>query len=158
MRNVQGLAWDEQDRLWATEFGNQTWDELNVIVAGGNYGWPVVEGEGGDDQFIDPAVVWPTAQASCSGLAALPGHLVTACLRGQRLWQLELTDTGTVLGAPEPLLVEEYGRLRAAVVAPDGSLWVTTSNRDGRFRGRPDPDDDRIIRLTAAGGGGVGRS
>jgi len=158
LRNVQGLAWDEQDRLWATEFGNQTWDELNVIVAGGNYGWPVVEGEGGDDQFIDPAVVWPTAQASCSGLAALPGHLVTACLRGQRLWQLELTDTGTVLGAPEPLLVEEYGRLRAAVVAPDGSLWVTTSNRDGRFRGRPDPDDDRIIRLTAAGGGGVGRS
>lgn len=159
LRNAQGLAWDEEERLWATEFGDRSWDELNMIVAGGNYGWPTVEGEGDDDRFTDPAMVWPTSEASCSGLATLAGYLVTACLRGQRLWQLELTGNGAVLGAPEPLLVDEYGRLRAAVVAPDGSLWVTTSNRDGRLRGRaPDPDDDRIIRLTTTGGGGVGRS
>lgn len=159
LRNAQGLAWDEEERLWATEFGDRSWDELNMIVAGGNYGWPTVEGEGDDDRFTDPAMVWPTSEASCSGLATLAGYLVTACLRGQRLWQLELTGDGAVLGAPEPLLVDEYGRLRAAVVAPDGSLWVTTSNRDGRLRGRaPDPDDDRIIRLTTTGGGGVGRS
>lgn len=158
LRNVQGLAWDDQERLWATEFGNQQWDELNLITPGANYGWPEVEGEAEDDRFSGPAVVWSPSDASCSGLAAPAGHLVTACLRGQRLWQLELTGDGAVLGAPEPLLVDEFGRLRAAVLAPDGSLWVTTSNRDGRLRGRPDPEDDRIVRLISTEGGGIGQS
>jgi glucose/arabinose dehydrogenase len=86
--------------------------------------------------------------------------LVAACLRGQRLWLAELTESGTVLGAAQPLLVEEYGRLRGAAVGPDGSLWITTSNRDGRLpEGQePDPDDDRIIRLVVSGGGGAGRA
>jgi glucose/arabinose dehydrogenase len=159
-RNVQGLAWDAGGQLWATEFGNQTWDEMNQIEAGENYGWPEVEGLAEDRRFVDPVLTWPTSEASCAGAAVVGQTLVAACLRGQRLWLAELTESGTVLGAAQPLLVEEYGRLRGAAVGPDGSLWITTSNRDGRLpEGQePDPDDDRIIRLVVSGGGGAGRA
>jgi glucose/arabinose dehydrogenase len=158
LRNVQGLAWDSDRRLWATEFGNQSRDELNLIEAGENYGWPEVEGIAGDQRFRDPEVDWATHEASCSGAAVVGRTVVAACLRGQRLWLVELTGSGTVLGSPQPLLVEEYGRLRAAAVAPDGSLWVTTSNRDGRLRSGPGPDDDRIIQLVVGDSGGAGRA
>lgn len=159
-RNVQGLAWDAEERLWATEFGNRSWDEINLIEPGENYGWPDVEGIGEDERFRDPVVVWPTAEASCSGAAVVGATLIAACLRGQRLWLAELTGSGTVLGAPQPLLVGEYGRLRGAAVAPDGSLWVTTSNQDGRLpEGQePHPEDDRILRLVVSGSGGVGQT
>jgi len=158
LRNVQGLAWDARGRLWATEFGSQSRDELNQIVAGENYGWPEVEGIAGDDRFRDPAVDWATHEASCSGVAVVGPAVVAACLRGQRLWLVDVTGSGTVLGSPRPLLVEEYGRLRAAAVAPDGSLWVSTSNRDGRLPGGPGPEDDRIIQLVVGGSGGAGRA
>jgi glucose/arabinose dehydrogenase len=102
-------------------------------------------------------VIWPPAEASCSGAAVVGWSLVAACLRGQRLWVMDLTESGTVLGSPRPVLVQEYGRLRAVAVAPDGSLWVTTSNRDGRLPGGPRDGDDRIIRLVVSGAGGAGQ-
>ncbi|MER5453984.1 PQQ-dependent sugar dehydrogenase [Micromonospora sp. NPDC002389] len=153
-RNVQGISW-AGDRMYAVEFGQNTWDEINQVTKGKNYGWPEVEGRGGDKKYVDPIVQWSTDEASCSGLAAGERLLATACLRGQRLWLVELTDTGTVLGQPQALLTEEYGRLRAIAAAPDGSFWVGTSNHDGR--GRPAPEDDRLLRLVFAGGG-AGRS
>lgn len=142
-RNVQGLAFDDQNRLWASEFGDASWDELNLIEPGSNYGWPEVEGEGGGGDFVDPQAVWPVEQASPSGLAYADGSLWMAGLRGGRLWQIPLE--GGRAGTPQDFLTGEYGRLRAVVRAPDGRLWVSTSNQDGR--GDPGPEDDRILIL-----------
>jgi glucose/arabinose dehydrogenase len=154
-RNVQGLAWDEDGQLYASEFGENRFDEVNRIEAGGNYGWPEVEGEGGEPEYIDPIAVFSTDEASPSG-AEIPkdgailqwnGDFFMAALRGERLWRLELGPDGTVTGREE-LLSGDYGRLRHVAQAPDGSLWVLTNNRDGR--GNPVPEDDRIIRLAPA--------
>ncbi|MQA85022.1 MAG: PQQ-dependent sugar dehydrogenase [Streptosporangiales bacterium] len=149
-RNVQGLAWDRQGTLYATEFGQNAWDEVNRIVAGGNYGWPDVEGSGGEPQYRDPIAVWTTAEASPSGAAVSDGTLYAAALRGTRLWQVPLTEDGGA-GTPTAVLDGAYGRLRTVAVGPDGWLWVMTSNRDGR--GSPVPDDDRVIRFPPATGG-----
>ena len=140
-RNVQGLAFDDAGRLWATEFGANTWDELNRIDKGANYGWPEVEGKGDADGMVNPQVVWRTAEASPSGLAFLDGHLWAASLRGERLWRIPVD--GGEAGPPEDFFVGDYGRMRTVVAAPDGNLWVTTSNHDGR--GDPAEDDDRIL-------------
>ena len=140
-RNVQGLAFDGRGRLWATEFGQNTWDELNLIEKGRNYGWPLVEGKGDLEEYRNPFVQWRTEDASPSGLAYLDGSLWAGALRGGRLWQIPVTASGT--GPPRDFFVGDYGRLRTVVAAPDGKLWVTTSNRDGR--GDPGPRDDRIL-------------
>ncbi|MEZ0447865.1 PQQ-dependent sugar dehydrogenase [Cellulomonas sp. ICMP 17802] len=142
-RNVQGLGWSSDGRMFASEFGQDTWDELNVIVPGGNYGWPTIEGPSDDPDFVAPVATWATDDASPSGLAVTDEGVYLAALRGERLWRVPLTATG--VGTPEALLVGEYGRLRAVGVAPDGSLWVVTGNTDGR--GDPGPRDDRILRV-----------
>jgi glucose/arabinose dehydrogenase len=141
-RNVQGLAWDEAGRLYATEFGQSRFDEVNLIERGHNYGWPVVEGAGGGAEYTEPEVTWTTDQASPSGAAVAAGSLWVAALRGERLWQVPLDRTGAP-GTPAAHFPGEYGRLREVVRAPDGSLWFTTSNRDGR--GQPRPGDDKIL-------------
>ncbi len=141
-RNVQGLAWDEAGTMYATEFGQNTWDEINRIEPGRNYGWPEVEGVGGDDRYTDPLVTWSTDEASPSGAAYAGGSLWVAALRGARLWQVPVS--GGRAGEPRALFTGEYGRLRAVTATPDGrALWVGTSNHDGR--GDPDAADDRIL-------------
>jgi len=142
-RNVQGLAFAPNGTLYAAEFGQNRFDEVNRITAGGNYGWPEVEGVGDRPGFTDPLVTWSTDEASPSGLAYAGGALYAAGLRGERLWKVPVTAPDA-LGTPEALLTGEFGRLRAVTPTPDGTaLWVTTSNRDGR--GAPVPDDDRVL-------------
>jgi glucose/arabinose dehydrogenase len=143
-RNVQGIAWDSDGRMYASEFGQNRFDEVNRIRKGHNYGWPVVEGAGHDQAYTDPELTWPTEEASPSGAAIADGSLWVAALRGMRLWQVPLDHAGAV-GRPVALFTGEFGRLREVVRAPDGSLWFTTSNRDGR--GNPGPDDDMILVL-----------
>jgi glucose/arabinose dehydrogenase len=157
-RNVEGLAWDAEGQLYASEFGQNTWDEVNRIEAGENYGWPEVEGKGGQDRgYVEPITVWPTSEASPSGAeimidGAIPqweGDLFVAALRGESLWHLELNDKGHITDR-EKLLDGEVGRVRDVAQAPDGSLWVSTSNYDSY--GNPvSEQDDRILRLAPVG-------
>ena len=139
-RNVQGLAWDSTGQLYASEFGQNRYDELNRIEAGRNYGWPDVEGPSNDSRFVAPLATWSTSDASPSGIAVAEDRVYMACLRGERLYRIGLDGK-----SPEALLVGKYGRLRHVAVAPDGALWILTSNRDGR--GDPTADDDRVLRL-----------
>jgi len=139
-RNVQGIAWDSSGQMYASEFGQNQYDELNRIEAGRNYGWPDVEGPSDDSRYVAPIATWATSDASPSGIAVAGNRIYMACLRGQRLYRIGLDGTGA-----EALFQGQYGRLRHAAVAPDGALWVLTNNRDGR--GRPSANDDLILRL-----------
>ncbi|WP_251150515.1 PQQ-dependent sugar dehydrogenase [Cellulosimicrobium sp. Marseille-Q4280] len=157
-RNVQGLAWDATGRMLASEFGQDTFDELNVVEPGANYGWPDVEGAGGAGAgFVDPVTTWATDDASPSGLAATREGAYLAGLRGEMLWRVPFAspDGGAspdAFGAPQAVLTD-LGRLRTVVVDPatpqgdDGSavLYVLTNNTDGR--GEPRDGDDRLLRV-----------
>lgn len=143
-RNVQGMAWDKAGRMYASEFGQNTWDELNRIQPGRNYGWPIVEGIAHRSGFVDPIRQWPTDDASPSGIAVgADGAIYMAALRGESLWRIPLDRNGNA-EAPKRLLQGQYGRLRTVVSAPDGRLWLVTSNA---FRGTLRPGDDRILAL-----------
>lgn len=149
-RNPQGIAWADDGTMYATEFGQSAWDELNVIVPGGNYGWPDVEGIGEQEGFIDPVQQWTTPEAAPSGMTIREDEIFIANLRGRRIRTVPLNDTS----AETSYFVREFGRLRDVVVAPDGSLWVLTNITDGRGRaeidGDPGPDGDRILRLAGS--------
>ena len=142
-RNVQGLAFDARGRLWASEFGYRTADELNLIRPGGNYGWPVVEGIAHRAPYVDPVVQWHPDEASPSGVAYAAGCWM-ASLKGGRLWRIPLDGTKAA-GAPQAFFSGRYGRLRSVVALDDHTLLVTTSNTDGR--GAPHRGDDRILRV-----------
>jgi glucose/arabinose dehydrogenase len=149
-RNVQGLAWDRAGRLWATEFGQDDWDEVNLIRRGRNYGWPLVEGVGDTrgGRLTNPVVTWRTDEASPSGAAIVGRTLFVAGLRGRSIWRVPLR--GVRAGPPRRLFANRWGRLRTVLRAPGGrALLITTSNRDGR--GDPRAGDDRILRVRARG-------
>lgn len=139
-RNPQGLAWDSEGQLWSAELGQDTWDELNLIVAGGNYGWPDEEGIVAGSGYRNPIVQWPTSEASPSGLAFTRDTLFVAALRGQRLWTITLSN-----GAVLPWFVGQFGRIRDVVPGPSGTLWMLTNNTDGR--GDPRPGDDLLLQV-----------
>ena len=130
-RNVQGLSFDEAGRLWASELGQNAFDEVNVLRPGANYGWPVVEGRAGDPRFVDPVHTWTPAEASPSGAEVAAGSFWVAALRGQRLWQVELDGSGGV-GPVRAHFTSQFGRLRAVEQQVDCALWVLTNEADGR--------------------------
>ncbi|WP_053351397.1 PQQ-dependent sugar dehydrogenase [Leucobacter musarum] len=145
-RNPQGLAWAPDGTMYASEFGQNTWDELNVIEAGNNYGWPEVEGRAGVAGFVDPVQQWTPEEASPSGIAVHDGHLWISHLRGSALRAVPLDD----LSASTVHFAGEFGRIRDAVETPDGRLWVLTNNTDGR--GTPRAGDDRVLDVTVEAG------
>jgi glucose/arabinose dehydrogenase len=143
-RNVQGLAWDSKQRMFASEFGQDTWDELNAIKPGGDYGWPKAEGRSADSAYHNPIAQWHTDDASPSGVAYAEGSIWMAGLKGRRLWRIPLQGT-QASADPQSFLQGKYGRLRTVVSAGGDKLWLTTSNTDGR--GDPKSGDDRILEL-----------
>ncbi len=165
-RNPQGLAWHPQTRdLFATEHGpsgfanegkREGHDELNVILPGANYGWPNVAGNVEDKRFVSPLADWTPAIAP-SGLAIYngrefpwKGNLFVGGLRGQQIRRLVVASapgsrTKWRVISQQALFHQKLGRIRAVVMAPDGHLYFTTSNRDGRRK--PFSRDDRVLRI-----------
>lgn len=140
-RNPQGIAWDSDGQLWAAEFGQNTWDEFNIIRPGANYGWPTVEGTSDDPAFVNPVYQWPTDDASPSGLTWVGGTFFMAGLGGERLWAINPGDPTTAT----QYFADTFGRIRDVIPGPDGSLWMMTNNTDGR--GSPRDGDDRIVQV-----------
>lgn len=131
-RNVQGLAWDGSGRLWASEFGPDVDDELNLILPGANYGWPQVTGAPHRAEFQDAKVVWPsTRDSSPSGLEIAGGVAYLGALRGERFWAVPLQ--GTEAGNPVAYFTGEYGRIRDVIRTPEGGLWLLTNNENPDF-------------------------
>ncbi len=150
-RNVQGLTWDDQGNLWATEHGRSGvasgLDELNFIKSGGNYGWPAIEGDEIRAGMVSPAYNSGESDTwAPSGAAFLNGSVYFSGLRGQSLYEAVI-DNGRVVSFRKHL-DGEYGRIREIVAGLDKMLYITTSNKDGR--GVPRGGDDKIIRINPA--------
>jgi glucose/arabinose dehydrogenase len=140
-RNVQGLAFDSRGRLWASEFGPSSNDELNIIRSGGNYGWGGCSTGG----CIGPVRTWPVADASPSGIGIVNDTIYMGCLRGQRLYKMRISGDG--VSSPQTLYRGTYGRIRTVEPSPvGGGLWISTSNHDAN--GSPRDGDDRIIHIS----------
>jgi glucose/arabinose dehydrogenase len=146
-RNPQGLAFDSRGRLWEQEFGNALMDETNLVVRGGNYGWPACEGTTGNCAgSVAPKYTYPTADGSCSGIAIVRDALYVACLRGTRLYRATITADGGLSGM-ESFLSGTYGRLRTVEPTLDGHLWLSTSSV-GDKDSIPGNSNERILRVT----------
>ncbi|MFI7436142.1 PQQ-dependent sugar dehydrogenase [Micromonospora haikouensis] len=147
-RNPQGLAFDSRGRLFEQEFGNNVMDETNIIVRGGNYGWPACEGTVGDcanPNYLAPVRTYPVADASCSGLAIVRDVVYLACLRGNRMYREVIS--GDTLTDVQQYFVGTYSRLRTVEPTIDGNLWLTTST-GGDKDSVPNNSNERILKVT----------
>jgi glucose/arabinose dehydrogenase len=146
-RNPQGITWDAWGGGWAAEFGQDTWDELNSLAPGGNYGWPEVEGRdssgSSSGEFLEPVLQWRTDEASPSGLTAIGSTLFMAGLGGEVLFEIQVPEAGEATSTERFSGDESLGRIRDVLPGPDGTLWLLTNNTDGRGDARR--GDDRIV-------------
>ncbi|WP_070000725.1 PQQ-dependent sugar dehydrogenase [Cellulosilyticum sp. I15G10I2] len=151
-RNPQGLAWHTQNILYASEHGPIAYDEINSIEPGANYGWPLVKGDEKTEAIEvkkpilhSGEVTWAPSGIAFVNQGPWQGKLLVANLRGTQLLVISLDEEGLEVEQVEFWLQNEYGRLREVIQSRDGSIYLATSNRDGR--GEPDTTDDKIIRL-----------
>jgi glucose/arabinose dehydrogenase len=135
-RNPEGIARGEDGRLWLSELGENTWDELNLLRRGRNYGWPREEGSDGAGGYANPYSQWDPADCSPSGIALVHGHAWVGALRGECLWSVDISDEHRHRKIRH--FHQRFGRIRMVKRAPDNSLWIGTSNGDGQ---------DRIVRI-----------
>ncbi len=152
LRNPQGLAWNSNNILYATDHGASAHDEINLILPGANYGWPLVQGNQSSNEinYQSPIIESGNETWAPSGLAFVnqgpwQGSLIAACLRGEQLLVAELNGSGRRILNIEAWLKNQYGRLRDVIQAEDGSIYISTSNMDGR--GRLLNGGDKIIKL-----------
>ncbi|WP_285706649.1 PQQ-dependent sugar dehydrogenase [Microtetraspora sp. NBRC 16547] len=146
-RNPQGLAFDRNGRLWEAEFGDSTYDELNLIKPGNNYGWPTCEGTCSVSGMTNPKKTWSVSTASPSGIAIVRNVIYMAALRGERLWRIPITGDTENVGTATAYYVGAYGRLRTVVKVPGADqLWLTTTNADNN--GGAAGGADQIFRVT----------
>lgn len=165
-RNPQGLTLTPDGKLYASEHGPWTDDEVNLIRSGADYGWPSVEGYCDlpqeiaycqDHSITEPIIAWTPTIAPC-GLEyykhdAIPewkNSLLLATLKNKRLMNLHLNARGDKVVSVHEYFSQEFGRLRDVCVAPDGRVFLATSNHDRL--GEPTDDDDRIIEIRSAKG------
>ncbi|MGH9882396.1 MAG: PQQ-dependent sugar dehydrogenase, partial [Pyrinomonadaceae bacterium] len=158
-RNAQGMDWQPgSDLMFQTEHGPSGFDgpgggdEVNIVERGKNYGWPLIHHKETRPGLESPLLEYTPACAPASGMfyrgSGFPqfrGNFFFGCLRGQRIIRVVLDGRRVV--SQENLLEGKYGRIREVAEGPDGAIYFSTSNRDGR--GSPASDDDRIIRLVA---------
>lgn len=156
-RNPQGLDWHPvTGKIYETEHGPTGHDEVNILEAGRNYGWPIVTAAAGDPRFVDPLIetgadTWAPSGATFYRRDRFPdlrGAFLIATLRGQHLRVLTLSSSFNSVTFSDAALQGTHGRLRDVVEGPDGFLYVFTNNRDGR--GNPTPDDDRLLKIVSA--------
>ncbi len=148
-RNPQGLTWDDESRLWATEHGrsgvSSGFDEVNLIQKGANYGWPTIEGDETQEGLVKPIAnsgakeTWAPAS-----IVYVNGSLFFTGLRGESLYEAKIDAQGDFVNL-KTHFSGDYGRLRAVTLGPDGYLYIGTSNTDGR--GKVKVGDDRIIKV-----------
>lgn len=164
-RNAQGLTYAPNGILYASEHGPNSDDEVNIIEKGRNYGWPEVEGfcnDDGEKEFctdsnvFEPMKAWTPTLAVCGleyygsdAVSPWRNGLLMVSLKEGDLRLLKLSADGRTIAEENIYYNEEWGRLRDLCVAPDGRVFVGTSNRDGR--GDPRDGDDRIMELNTAG-------
>lgn len=146
-RNPQGITWNNNGIMYASEHGQTRNDEINIIVKGGNYGWPLEEGENLTGKYKNPLIFYTNFTLAPSGMAFFQGDLYVAGLRGNQLRQIVLDESGQNV-VSEAELFTNLGRIRDVVVH-DGYLYICTNNRDGR--GVPKAGDDKIIRIKVNG-------
>src|SRR5262249_730170 len=161
-RNPEGLAFDANGQLYNTEHGptadcgypGSSYDEVNIVYAAANYGWPICRGICMDERFVDPVRLFFPETAAPSGAAFYNGSMYFGTMGfpgnpfARHVHQLTFDAVDPTLIVDEQILFRPtYGRIREVVAGPDGYLYFTNSNRDGRGSGVLQPDDDKIFRV-----------
>jgi glucose/arabinose dehydrogenase len=145
-RNPQGMTWDDDGNLFVAEFGPEKNDEINLIQSGKNYGWP--EQQCSSDENFENAILCYDPSIEPGGILFYSGDIldfespfIMASMRAANLYQLDFEEG---LSSQKSIL-SGVGRVRDVVQGPDGSLYVITSNTDGK--GFPDSTDDKLLRI-----------
>ena len=143
-RDPQGITWNPLTKeMYESEHGATKNDEINIITKGGNYGWPIYQGDKSAPGYIKPIAVYTDFTLAPSGIAYYNDILYVAGLRGSQLRKITLSADGNSVTGQKALFTD-LGRIRE-VVEHNGYIYISTSNRDGR--GIPQSGDDKIIRI-----------